>query len=194
LEKAEEYRDLLKDALEELQEWGEEESDGEEHEEGSADPSEEISAQDAVDNMFASQRHISSEDPEKIRPRLESSQKRMRLVITMYTAVIKRRFKTLPYLPHPELPLELKEKSKGDPGIISCLDEVLDVMKRIPGIADELASAFYELDGKEIDGRMDECFFTAFAAAELLVTNWEGQKDEFSTWVSDIFKLGGGPN
>lgn len=193
IKKAEEYRDLLKDALEELQEWGEEESDGEEHDEGSADD-EEISAQDAVDNMFGSQRHISPEDPEKIRPRLESSQKRMRLVITMYTAVIKRRFKTLPCLPHPALPLELKEKSNEDPGIVSCLDEVLDAMKKIPDIADELASAFYELNGKEIDERMDECFFTAFSAAELLVTNWEGQKDEFSTWVSGVFKMGRGHN
>jgi hypothetical protein len=101
----------------------------------------------------------------------------------MYQAVSKRRFKTLPPLPHPELPPELKGKSDGDPGIINCLDEVLDVMKKIPDITDELASAFYELDTKEIDKRMDQCFFTGFAVAELLIKNWEGEKDEFSTWV-----------
>lgn len=183
IKKAEEYRDLLKDALEELQEWGEEESDGED-EEDSSNSDEEHSAQATLDTFFGSQRHIPPEDPEKIRQRLDSSQKRLRLIITMYTAVIKRRFKTLPHLPHPKLPPELKNKSSEDPRIISCLDEVLEVMKKIPDAIDELASAFYDLDGEEIDKRMDECFCKGFAAAELLLNNWEGQKDEFTVWVS----------
>ena len=180
MQKAEEYRELLKDALEELQEWAEEESDGEDEEavDGEAD-----AAQAEVDNIFGSQRHIPSDDPESIRPRLESSMKRLRLLILMYQAVTKRRFKTLPPLPHPGLLPELKAKSDEDPGVVSCLDKVLDVMKKIPDITDELASAFYELDTKEIDKRMDQCFFTGFAVAELLIKNWEGQKDEFSTWV-----------
>jgi len=187
IRKAEEYRDLLKDALEELQEWGEEESDADDDEEFSGGKAEltgkAVSAQDALDNMFASPHHIPSEDPNKIRPRLESSQKRLRLVILMYQAVVKRRFKTLPPLPHPELPTELNSTSGEDPGIVQCLDEVLDIMKKIPDVADELASAFYELDSIEIDKRMDQCVFASFAAAELLIKNWEGQKDEFSTWV-----------
>jgi len=179
IKKAEEYRDLLKDALEELQEWAEEESDGD----GEAVDGEEDPAQAEVDSIFGSQQHIPSDDPESIRPRLESAMKRLRLLILMYQAVVKRRFKTLCHLPHPELPPELKIKSDEDPGIINCLDEVLDVLKKIPDITDELASAFYELDTKEIDKRMDQCFFTGFAAAQLLIKNWQGQKDEFSTWV-----------
>jgi hypothetical protein len=188
IKKAEEYRDLLKDALEELQEWGQEQSDeaSEAEEEDDSGHSDELVAQAAVDNIFSSQRHIPPEDPGKIRPRLESSQKRLRLVITMYTAVIKRRFKTLPHLPHPELPPKLKEKSNEDPGIVGCLDEVLDVMKQIPDITDELASAFYELDAEEIDTRMDECFFKGFAVVEMLLNNWEGQKDEFTIWVRPL--------
>ena len=183
IEKAEQYQATLKDALEELQEWSEEEADDEEDE--GADSGEELDdTQAAIDSMFASQRHIPADDPDKIRERLESSLRRLKLVILMYSAVIKRRFKTLPALPHPELPAELRAKSNEDPGIITCLDEVLAVLKKLPDITDELANAFYELDSDEINKRMDECFFTGFAAAELLVENWEGQKDEFSTWVS----------
>ncbi|TVY44405.1 Uncharacterized protein LSUB1_G002062 [Lachnellula subtilissima] len=184
IKKADEYRDLLKDALEELQEWGEE-SDGSDDEDETAGEQEtetdgvDTSAQDAVDSIFASQRHISSEDPDKIRPRLDSAQKRLRLVILMYQAVIKRRFKTLPHLPHPEI----EAKPDQDTGIINCVDEVMDVFKKIPDITDELASAFYELDGVGIDKRMDECFFTGFAASELLVKNWEGKEDEFTVWA-----------
>lgn len=165
--KAEQYRATLKDALEELQEWGEEQSDEEDAYADSEDD-----AQAAADTIFGSQRHIPIDDPEKIRPRLESSLKRLRLLGLMYQAVVKRRFKTLPTPPGPR--------------VVSCLDDILGVLKKIPDIADELASAFYELDEQEIDKLMDQCFFTGFAAVELLIKNWEGQEDEFSSWVSWI--------
>ncbi|TAQ84334.1 hypothetical protein B7494_g7345 [Chlorociboria aeruginascens] len=184
--KAEQYRDLLKDALEELQEWAEEESDDEQERNGEDD--EEMvgvnSTQAAVDNMFAARYHIPSDDQHKIRERLNLSMKRLRLLIEMYQAIIKHRFKTLPPIPHLVRPSERKVKSEEDHDNIQCLDGVLGVMKKIPDMTDELAIAFYELDSKEIDRLMDKCFLTGFAAAELLVKDWEGQKDEFTTWVS----------
>jgi hypothetical protein len=187
IKKTEEFRDLVKDALEELQEWSEEHSDDEE-DDGSAtgadsDDGADMSAQNALDDMFGSQRHIPTDDPEKIRPRLESCNKRLRMIVLMYQAVTKRRLKTLPTLPHPQLPAELAAKSNEDPGIANCLDELLGVLKKITDVTDELASAFYDLDSEEIDKRMDQCFFTAFAAVELLIKNWEGEQDEFTVWV-----------
>lgn len=191
MKKAEEYRDLVKDALEELQAWAEEESDDDEDDdENSGDSGDEDdekkNPQDIVDDLFGSQPHIPKDDPEKIREKLESSMKRLRLIILMYQAVEKRRFKTLPYLPHPELPAQLKEKASEDPGIIECLDEVLARMKKITDLTDDLASAFYELDSPAIDKLMDETWFTGFATIELLIKNWEGQKDDFTTWVRMI--------
>ncbi|KAM3066922.1 hypothetical protein ACMFMG_007070 [Clarireedia jacksonii] len=184
IKRAEEYRDLLKDALEELQGWAEEESDEENDAEHRGDESDgEKDAQDELDDMFGSQRHIPKEDPEKIRERLESSLKKLRLLILMYQAVVKRRFKTLPHLPHPQLPAQLKEQSAEDPGIVESLDEVLVRMKKITNLADDLASAFYDLDCSAIDKLMDETWFTGFATVALLINNWEGQKDEFSTWA-----------
>lgn len=187
MKKAEEYRDLVKDALEELQAWAEEESDDEDDAEDSADDDDEKKdPQDIVDDIFGSQSHIPKDDPEKIREKLESSMKRLRLIILMYQAIVKRRFKTLPYLPHPELPAELKEKSSEDPGIVECLDEVLKRMKKITDLTDDLANAFYELNSSSIDKLMDETWFTGFATIELLIKNWEGQKDDFTTWVGII--------
>ncbi|KAI9640830.1 hypothetical protein NHQ30_010671 [Ciborinia camelliae] len=184
MKKAEEYRDLVKDALEELQGWAEEESDDEDDDEHSGDEDDgKKDPQDIVDDFFGSQSHIPKDDPEKIREKLESSTKRLRLIILMYQAVVKRRFKTLPYLPHPELPAQLKEKSSEDPGIIECLDEVLVRMKKITDLTDDLASAFYELDSAAIDKLMDETWFTGFATIELLLKDWEGQKDDFTTWA-----------
>ncbi|KAL5315287.1 hypothetical protein ACEPPN_016154 [Leptodophora sp. 'Broadleaf-Isolate-01'] len=182
IKKAEQYRATLKDALEELQEWGEEESDGED-DEGDTGSVDEDDAQAAVDGMFGNQRHIPSDDPEKIRPRLESSLKRLRLLSLMYQAVVKRRFKTLPKLPLPEYTAEQREDSNQSPKVVVCVDEVLDLMKVIPDMVDELASAFYELDGLDIDERMDQCFNSGLAAAQLLVRDWKGKEDEFTAWV-----------
>jgi hypothetical protein len=145
------------------------------------------SKQEEVDEIFGSQRHIPSGDPEKIRPRLESSLKSIRLLGLMYAAVVKRRFRSLPTLPYPEVPPQAGETTNIDTGIISCLDDVLETMKKIPEITDELASAFYELDAKEIDKQMNDCFLAGSSVVELLIKNWEGQEDEFSTWVSGIF-------
>lgn len=189
IKKAEEYRDLLKDALEELQEWGEEESDGEDRDvepdedDGSVNEEEEISAQDAIDNLFSSQRHIPTDDTEKIRPRLETSQKKLKLAALMYQAVIKRRFKTLPCLHFLALPEESTEKDGKGPDAISTVDEVLQLMKEIPDITDELASAFYELDPAEIDKQTEQCCQKGVAIVELLLKNWTGQDDEFTSWV-----------
>ncbi|KAK0120357.1 hypothetical protein ONS95_011760 [Cadophora gregata] len=181
IRKAEQYRATLRDALEELQEWGEEESD--EEKDGQAESGDEDDAQAAVDDIFGSQRYIPSEDPMKIRPRLESSLKRLKLLSLMYQAVVKRRFKTIPKSPLPDPRTEEGKQANGNPNILSSIDQVLEVMKDIPDIVDELASAFYELDVKEIDKRMDQCFFSGFPTLQLLNKNWKGQEDEFTTWV-----------
>ena len=198
VQKAQEYRDLLKDALEELQEWGEEESDGEDKEAAGSgqgeDDDEELTAQDQVDNIFGSQRHIPMNDTEKIRPRLESTKKRLRLIILLYQAMVKRRFKTLPHIPQPEvlpatkepLDLDAKVESKMNKLVAPRLDEAMEIMRKIPDTTDNLANAFYELDGKEIDRLMDECFSTGVRAAELLLTNWEGREDEYTNWVRTL--------
>ncbi|KAG4443160.1 hypothetical protein IFR05_001392 [Cadophora sp. M221] len=180
IKKAEQYRATLKDALEELQEWGEEESDGEDGDTGSGD---EDDAQAAVDDMFDNQRHIPSEDPEKIRPRLERSLKQLRLLSLMYQAVVKRRFKTLSKFPFPGPATENGNEPNGTPDTIGCLNAVLDLMKSIPDIVDELASAFYELDGKEIDKRMGQCSITGLEVVRPLSKNWKGEDDEFTVWM-----------
>ncbi|KAL2128109.1 hypothetical protein VTI74DRAFT_9646 [Chaetomium olivicolor] len=183
--KIEQLRDTLKDVMEELKEWGEEEDedDDDSDEDGngvaqvtsqleSISVSGERDAQDILDDLMNSQRHIPRDDPEKIRERLESCLKRLRLTTLLYQAAVKRRIKPLSHLP---------PASKSD--VPSRLDEVVSLFKRIPERFGTLAMAFYELDRSEIDRLMDECFFDAFAVSELLLRPWEGQKDEFTDWA-----------
>ncbi|RFU33523.1 hypothetical protein B7463_g2801, partial [Scytalidium lignicola] len=180
VKRAEQYRDLIKDAMEELQGWGEESDDVDDAEyDDEEDETNHNSAQAAVDNLLDSQAHIPADDHDKIRPRLDTSLRRLKLITLLYQAVVKRRFKTLPPLVRPAE----DSKAKGESVNVVYLDKVLNIMKKIPDITDELANAFYELDASEIDARMDECFFSGFMISELLSDNWEGKKDEFSTWV-----------
>ncbi|KAK4466458.1 hypothetical protein QBC42DRAFT_258936 [Cladorrhinum samala] len=187
--KADQLRDTLKDVMEELKEWGEEtgedeldddDQDGDEDEDvaqvtagvQSASISNTHDAQAMLDELMNSQQYIPRDDPDKIRERLESCLKRLRLTTLLYQATAKRRLKSLPHVP-----------PASDTNVPARLDEVFSILKRIPDRFGNVAMAFYELDPSEIDKLMDQCFFDAFAASELLVKPWDGQKDEFTDWA-----------
>ena len=199
--KVEEWRDTLKDVMEELKEWGDEEpeSDGDdddddeenngdddaasvdvpanENQSGSNGAGATRSTQDIIDELMNSSNAIPKDDPDGIRPRLESSIRRIRLVILLYQAIVKRRLKKLPALPD------------SQPSIVAQrLDEAARVLCRLPDEFGDLAAAFYEMEPAPIDAAMDQCFFSAFAASELLIDDWDGQRDEFSQWTA-TFKV-----
>ena len=124
-----------------------------------------------LDDWMNSQQHIPRHDPDKIRERLESCLRKLRLTTILYQATAKRRFKLLGQQP------------PDDSTIPGRVDEVMTLLKRIPDRFSNVALAFYELDPVEIDRLMDQCFFDAFAVSELLFLRWDGQKDEFSDWA-----------
>lgn len=184
--RAEQFRDTLKDVMEELKEWSEEQDTEDSDNDDDQDGTDEIEtlAEDmnnthistqAMLDEFMSQATIPRDDPDKIRERLESTLRRLRLTVLLYQALIKRRLKSLP-----KLPLE----PGSDLVIVSRLDEVMPLLRRMTDHFNSLAVAFYELDSAEINKLMDQCFFDAFAVSELLARPWQGQKDEFTDWVA----------
>ncbi len=70
------------------------------------------------------------------------------------------------------------------PARMKILDEVMSDLKCLPETADEMASAFYELDGDEARLTLDKCLQYATTAAGALKNNWEGKEDEFTAWSS----------
>ncbi|KFY71135.1 hypothetical protein V499_08660 [Pseudogymnoascus sp. VKM F-103] len=196
--KAEQYRDTLKDAIEELQEWGDESGDEDEDEDEDANTDDEAdeaipkSAQDEIDDFFGSTMHIPSDDPNKIRPRLELSLRRLKLIAVMFSAVIKRRFQTLSSLTLSELstgdyPLAQDKLTLPKPGSVIApayrVDASVDILRTLTELADNLATAFYDLDAEAIDDGMDECFSTSLKVTELLSQDWAGKDDAFTTWA-----------
>ncbi|KAF4332037.1 hypothetical protein FBEOM_14176 [Fusarium beomiforme] len=176
VKKAEEWRDTLKDVMEELKEWGEEEDD-EDDVDGLADQMNDTSLteQQIVDDFMNSSSTIPKSDPDKIRPRLDSTLKRLRMIVLLYQAISKRRFKKLP-----------KDTTKGD--MPSKLDKTASVLETLPDKFGDLAGAFYELDAEEIDRLMEDCFESAVGVSEVLKLGWDGESDEFSEWM-EKFKV-----
>lgn len=186
VQKVGEWRDTLKDVMEELKEWGDEEPEDDEDDEDEdaadalADQLQDThisSTQDMIDDLMNTNTTIPKSDPDRIRPRLESSLKRLRLVTLLYTAIIKRRIKKLAPVPPPS------DATESAAVVPQRLEEVAQVLKVMPDRFGDLACAFYELESEEIDALMDQCFLDAFAASELLSKAWDGGKDEFSEWT-----------
>lgn len=179
VKKAEEWRDTLKDVMEELKEWGEEEDDDEDEDEVDdiADQLNDtsLSKQEMLDDFMNSSSAIPRSDPDKIRPRLDSTLKRLRMVVLLYQALSKRRFKKLP-------------KDTAKDGMPAKLDSTASVLETLPDKFGDLAGAFYELDAEEIDRLMEDCFEQAVGVSEVLKMGWEGESDEFTEWM-EKFKV-----
>jgi len=170
--KAGQYRDMLKDALKELQEWGEEDSGSEEDEDDDAAGSEN-------EDMFGDGPSIPKSDPDGIRPRLEFTLKQGKLLVTMYNAVIKRRFQTLtPTVPAIQDQNRLIVRLKR-------MDLVLEILRNIPDILDELATeGFYDLSPGLIDRLMHDIFEQSVLVTKQVGLNWDAKEDEFTTWAT----------
>lgn len=192
VQRAEHFRDTLKDVMEELKEWSEEQDEEDDDDDDESDDADGVQDQDVhdlaqgvsnthistqamIDDLMNSHAAIPRDDPDKIRERLESTLRRLRLTVLLFQALIKRRLKTLPALPL---------ASKDDSVVVSRLDEVLPLLRKMADRFNSLAVAFYDLDSAEITRLMDQCFFDAFAVSELLAKPWAGQKDEFTDWVA----------
>lgn len=177
-EKTRQWGDMLKDILEELKEWGQEEPD--ELDDDADDDDDvndladhlghaQISAQDMIDDLMNSHHSIPHDDPHGIRPRLESTLKRLRLIVLLYGAVRVRRFN--------------KVSLPGQPGVSSRLDQLACVLEKLPERFEDLAGAFYELQPENIDAFLDRCLRDAITASELLAKDWDGADDAFTPWV-----------
>lgn len=183
--KVEHFRDTLQDILEELREWGDEVDEDDNDDGGIGNENEDeveqitngledthIENTQAMLDELMDTRPIPRNDPDRIRERLESCVRRLQLTKHFYQALIKRRLKTLPPFPAPP-----------SSAVPSRVDEVIVALKTIPDRFGDLVSAFYEQQPREIDALTDESFLGVFAASEMVLKSWTGEKDEFTNWV-----------
>ncbi|KAI7423185.1 hypothetical protein KC364_g17551, partial [Hortaea werneckii] len=170
--KAGQYRDTIRDAIEELREWKEGEDLDSEGQDELLDEGDEGVDGDRFEDLFHAANSMPSDRPE-LRSLAEEADGKLKKVVLLYTAAIKRRFKTLK-------PLEGGEGRNEEE--MKRLDQVMGVLDGIPHQVDELASCFYDLDEERVRKSLKGCVDEAAQAASLLERNWEDQEDEFTTW------------
>lgn len=177
LRKAQQYHDQLKDAVEELKEWGqddgEEDDDSDDDAEGDAVHEDDL---DDEDDMFASADKI-PKDRVELKRYLVKALDQMKKTDLLYTAIKKRRLQTFAKA-HERLE---QDKTMG------CLDDTIDGLRQLSENIDDIANAFYETDEEDVKVQLEGCLDRAKEIIASLRLDWEGREDEFTRW-SDKWK------
>lgn len=175
VQKAEQYRDTVKDAIEELREWMEgEDPDNEGFDELLDENDEAVEGDtDSVDDIFNAANSMPKDRPE-LKKLVEDAGGKLKKVVLLYNALIKRRMKAYN---------GSKKRADGQKADVEKLDETMQCLRRIPHQVDELASCFYDLDEGRAKEMLAKCLKEATTAASVMEKNWDdGADDEFTTW------------
>lgn len=169
VEKAEEYRDTIKDALEELKEWSEDEEDDEDEDKDGTSSGDEDDAH-SIEDLFTAANKMPKDKPE-LRAVLDDALDKLKKIGFLFTALIKRRLKTF----NPTV--------AGIQANVKALDKLFVSLRRLPPRIDELASAFYDLDEVQARKILTTCIQDCRNAITCVKKNWnDGKEDEFSAW------------
>ncbi|USP73684.1 hypothetical protein yc1106_00958 [Curvularia clavata] len=186
VKKAQAFRAVLMDAIEELKEWGEDVDDDEDDDEAEGS--------DDENELFGTEKKLGKDD-EALKALLEHSLKKLKMMGILYQALVKRRLKTYPAssILEPTASTssnsriqEIKEGGEKEETKQQTpsqkLNEVMRLLKDIPETVDDIAAAFYDLDADEAKETLDKCCQEAKAAVRLVEKSWSGEDDEFTVW------------
>lgn len=177
VKKAEEWRDMVKDAIEELKEWeqGEGDDDDDDDDDGGSDEPNasdgEDSDKDSVDDMFSAANSMPKNRPD-LTSRLATTNDKLKKIQMLYAAVIKRRLTTF-----------TQSVSSVQANVVK-LDKLLHLLKELPETVDDLASAFYDLETAQIDQVLGNLVANSKIAAKMVQLGWDGSQDAFTTWTA----------
>ncbi|KAH9820919.1 Grap2 and cyclin-D-interacting [Teratosphaeria destructans] len=174
VEKAQQWRDTIKDAIEELREWKEgEDLDSEGQDELLESDDEGVDGdRDSIEDIFNAANSMPKDRPE-LESVVEDADGRLKKIVLLYNAVIKRRLKT-----YKSCPGEAESTSNN----IDRLDKAMERLRRLPHQVDELASCLYDLDEVRAIAQLKKCVAEASHVAERLFPSWDAREDEFTTW------------
>ncbi|KAK3672986.1 hypothetical protein LTR78_007097 [Recurvomyces mirabilis] len=178
VQKAEQYRDTIKDAIEELEEWKNgEDPDTEGHDELLDSDDEAVSGdKDSVEDIFNAANSMPSDRPE-LKALVEEAEAKLKKVVLLYPALLKRRFKPLN-----KNNSEAAEERETRTANVKRLDEALESLRKLPHQVDEMVGCFYDLDEERARKGLEKCLKEAMSASTAMKTDWKGVEDEFTAW------------
>ncbi|KAK0249560.1 hypothetical protein LTS09_015252 [Friedmanniomyces endolithicus] len=159
---------LVQDAIEELREWAageDQETEGHDALLDDNDEGVEGDRDSLMEEIFHAANSLPA-DRVELKELVEEAGRRLKRVVLLYTAVVKRRLKTF---------------EEGD-ATVGRLDEAVEGLRRIPHLVDELAACFYDLDEEKARAALDKSVREALAVATVMREDWSGGSDEFTAW------------
>lgn len=175
VQKAEEWRDTIKDAIEELQEWAEgEDLETEGQNDALLDSDDEGvdgDDNDSLNDLFNAANSLPADRPE-LKELVEQAVEKLKKIEILYKALVKRRLKAYKSVTAEE----------GKQSSAQYLDEMLENLKALPHMVDDLASVFYDLEEEPAKTALNDCVKKAHETATLAKLDYEGKEDEFSAW------------
>lgn len=163
--KAESYRALLRDAIDELKEWAEDEDEG--FDDG------EVSDQDS-DVQFGPSKCPSGNT--ELKALVDRSAKTLGMCEVGIKALGKKRVKSFQFT---------TEDGEQQRKRIQKLDNVLNRLGNVPEEADELAGKFYELDAVGAEKQLQRCCSVTIETVVMVLDGWDGVDEDksFAEWI-----------
>jgi len=176
-QRVEEYHSLLKDAIEELEDWDPDEEDSE-SEPDSAFPTKQMQAPIATPDAPSIAPSLQALSIVPIAELRKRSLSILRTIRVLFPALQKRRVSTFP-----NVTSTTNSKSLPASTLVQGLDSIISSTQAFSEIADEVAGALYEGDQVQVSGRLKSLREEAEACASRAKVDWKGVEDEFSRWL-----------
>ncbi|KAK1021055.1 hypothetical protein LTR33_018591 [Friedmanniomyces endolithicus] len=164
VQKAEQYRETVQDAIEELREWAAGEDQETEGHDALLDDNDEGVEGDR-DSLMEEIFHAANSLPADRVELKESGEEIEKSRAALYCCGEE----------------EIEDLRGGD-ATVGRLDEAVEGLRRIPHLVDELAACFYDLDEEKARAALDKSVIEAVAVATVMREDWSGGSDEFTAW------------
>jgi len=182
----------MEDALEELRDWGED-MDDDACEDGDSDDDDvasEAEREQSLEEMLAG---MTIDDAKRLPSYrtdlvdlLNEAFRRIDLVIKLCTATAKRRVRKAPFQ---SSSFEDKGAEKLQIKNMETLGDLISIFESLQSTVDDLAGAFYALNASLVRHLLTSLTSEAEKMAEQISIQWNGEKDDFTTWTHTWKKL-----
>lgn len=205
LEKAEQYRDLVKDAIRELNEWTQPEEETDESEnviEGAKDDNAitdpKKTLKDTLAELYPEDESVHSGDQDEARDdesntdsvedmfggpdKMPTDRPDIKKQIHISLARLEQIAQSYDQIIKYRLASEVKPTTYTNT-TISTIDHLVDKLKETTSTVDELASSFYDLDMDEAISHTKSCTNCTQQALDQVSLSWQGKEDTLTRWI-----------